>query len=218
MLPKCMLCSSAKRECVFQLCHSNYKNINSLIQQGIHSKIHARTQVPIVDVKWNLKRNNDENTTWRLRKDTEYEMNVKLRLVSGTCRASPLTKSFHKTKTVGWWLVIGYDDELLALKRIHGIGPKGSTTSLTFEAPEVPSGRQFQMKLFLVSDAIIGLDQEYGIDFEVVNEDSSNGASENEDSFEGSDDDEDDEDDGFWDSGVESEDVSDDEEEGFWDD
>ena len=63
---------------------------------------------------------------------------------------------FPKPKLGGWWLILGVDDELLALKRVHvGRGP--TRASLAFVAPD--DGGDHEYELHLVSDSYVGLDQ-----------------------------------------------------------
>jgi len=71
-------------------------------------------------------------------------------------RSKALAPRFPKPKTAGWWLVMGEDDELLALKRVR-IEHGGSSTDLAFEAPDEPG--EYVWTVFLVSDSYIGLDQ-----------------------------------------------------------
>jgi len=182
----------------------------------VRDVMEASKCIPVVDVKWSLKNGHVKDHVLVLERETEYDLQVKLRLESGTTHPSVLTKSFPKRKSCGWWLVIGYEDELLALKRLHSIGSKGSTTSLTFETPDVTGTQRFNLKLFLIADSIMGVDQEYEIDFEVSEErfdgDNGNGHIGDDDDDDDGDDDEDE--DGFWDNNEGSEAE---EEEGFWD-
>ena len=76
------------------------------------------------------------------------------------------THFFHKPKNLGWWLVLGVPDgELLALKRIAISGTK-IQTKLSFAAP-LELG-EVNLILWLVSDAIRGLDQQHTIPLIVI--------------------------------------------------
>ena len=73
---------------------------------------------------------------------------------------------FHKPKDLGWWLVLGAPDgELLALKRIAVSGTK-IKTELSFAAP-LELG-EVNLTLWLVSDAIRGLDQQHTIPLIII--------------------------------------------------
>ena len=67
---------------------------------------------------------------------------------------------FPKTKDEGWWIIIGEVDtgELLALKRV-GIIRNKTTVSLAISPPESPVRKIYTV--YLISDAYLGLDQQY---------------------------------------------------------
>lgn len=79
---------------------------------------------------------------------------------------------FPKPKDESWFLVIGNidDNELLAMKRLQ-LGPSTSKSCLnqvTFFTPE-KCGRVIYT-VFLVSDSYLGLDQQYDIYLDVVDD------------------------------------------------
>ena len=56
----------------------------------------------------------------------------------------------------GWWLVMGEEEELIALKRVR-LDRGRTTAELQFEAPE--EAGEYVWSVLLVSDSYIGLDQ-----------------------------------------------------------
>ena len=81
---------------------------------------------------------------------------VTLRAENSASRSKAFAPRFPKPKLAGWWLVMGEDEELLALKKVRL--DRGSTTAeLAFEAPDEPG--EYVWSVMLVSDSYIGLDQ-----------------------------------------------------------
>lgn len=74
-----------------------------------------------------------------------------------------LPPRFPKLKEEGWWLVIGHTPtrELLALRRVSFGGH--TTVHLTFPQHSSTGHALDVVTLYLVSDAYIGLDQQYDI-------------------------------------------------------
>ena len=70
------------------------------------------------------------------------------------------TPRFPKAKDEGWWIILGEVDtgELLALKRVGFIKNK-TTVSLAISPPESLARKIYT--LYLISDAYLGLDQQY---------------------------------------------------------
>merc|ERR550539_507179 len=77
---------------------------------------------------------------------------------------------FPKPKDEGWFLVLGSveENELLALKRagLPKGGGGGAQHQVTFFTPETPG--RVVYTLYIMSDAYLGLDQEYDLCLEVV--------------------------------------------------
>jgi activating signal cointegrator complex subunit 3 len=87
----------------------------------------------------------------------EASITVHLRAANVSSRRNAFAPKFPKAKMAGWWLVMGEEEELFALKRIHF--DKGVTAAeLHFAAPDQPG--EYAYSVFLVSDSYIGLDQE----------------------------------------------------------
>ncbi|KNC51125.1 activating signal cointegrator 1 complex subunit 3 [Thecamonas trahens ATCC 50062] len=63
---------------------------------------------------------------------------------------------FPRPVREGWWIVVGLDDEILALKRVGGLRHK-LATELEFYTPDVPG--DYTLTVHLVSDCYMGLDQ-----------------------------------------------------------
>ncbi|KAJ1874518.1 activating signal cointegrator 1 complex subunit 3 [Coemansia sp. RSA 486] len=99
------------------------------------------------------------------------------------------TPRFGKIQYEGWWLVLAQDEELVAIKRVsmqgkpessgvwansgelavkgsaqrrQGAGNESRSVKLMFITPETAGA--YRLKLYLVSDAYLGLDQEIDVD------------------------------------------------------
>ncbi|CAN0049472.1 unnamed protein product, partial [Ectocarpus sp. 8 AP-2014] len=67
---------------------------------------------------------------------------------------------FPRAKEVGWWIVLGTEDgELLALKRVGTLGPRGYSTTLRFPSPEDATGT-VPLVLHVVADGVMGMDRQ----------------------------------------------------------
>ena len=79
------------------------------------------------------------------------------------------TPRFPKSKDEGWWVVLGEKKtrSLISMKHISSVR-KVSYTSLAFTAPTKPG--HHTLRLFLMSDSYIGLDQQYDIYVGIENE------------------------------------------------
>ncbi|KAJ1733569.1 activating signal cointegrator 1 complex subunit 3 [Coemansia biformis] len=84
------------------------------------------------------------------------------------------TPRFGKAQYEGWWLVLAQGEELLAVKRVSMQGrggprstsqPAVSRARLAFITPESPGAHT--MRLLVVSDAYLGLDQEVDVNITV---------------------------------------------------
>ncbi|KAJ2595779.1 activating signal cointegrator 1 complex subunit 3 [Coemansia sp. RSA 1721] len=102
------------------------------------------------------------------------------------------TPRFGKIQYEGWWLVLAQDEELVAIKRVsmqgkpessgvwansgelavkgaaqrrQGAGNESRSVKLMFITPETAGA--YRLKLYLVSDAYLGLDQEIDVDIVV---------------------------------------------------
>ena len=81
---------------------------------------------------------------------------------SGLSIGTAFAPRFPKVKDENWWLVVGEETtgELLALKRVAIPEESSVAVKLRFllKASEASTS---QLKLFLISDCYLGLDQEY---------------------------------------------------------
>ncbi|XP_072018769.1 LOW QUALITY PROTEIN: activating signal cointegrator 1 complex subunit 3-like [Amphiura filiformis] len=100
--------------------------------------------------------------------DQEYVLQVKLNRLQRQHR--PDTKAhaprFPKSKSEGWWLVLGDVDnkELLALKRVGYVQGR-NVVQLAFYTPET-TGRVIYA-VYMMSDCYMGMDQQYSICLDV---------------------------------------------------
>ena len=91
-------------------------------------------------------------------------VSVRLQALNSASRSKAFAPRFPKPKTAGWWLVMGEEDELIALKRVR-IDRGSNTAELTFDAPDEPG--EYVWSILLVSDTYIGLDQEAQVRIQV---------------------------------------------------
>lgn len=64
---------------------------------------------------------------------------------------------------MGWWIVLGTEQgELLALKRVGTLGPRGYKTTLRFPSPEeeAAAGGRVPLVLHVVADGVMGMDRQ----------------------------------------------------------
>ena len=95
-----------------------------------------------------------------LKPGAEAALTIELRCTNKRARRHALAPRFPKPKLDGWWLVLGCEDELLALKRVQL--HRGTTRAeLQFIAPE--EAGQLDYEVYLISDSYIGLDQQHGV-------------------------------------------------------
>jgi len=90
----------------------------------------------------------------------EAEIAISLRATNPASRRSAYAPRFPKAKMAGWWLAMGIEDELLALKRVH-LDRGSTTTTLQYLAPEDPG--EYEFDVYLISDSYIGLDQRHTV-------------------------------------------------------
>ncbi len=94
----------------------------------------------------------------------EAALAIELRCTNPRSRRHAFAPRFPKPKLDGWWLVLGCEDELLALKRVQL--HRGSTrTELQFIAPD--EAGELAYEVFLISDSYIGLDQRHAVSMRV---------------------------------------------------
>ena len=102
--------------------------------------------------------------------DTDQKSSSPLHLVTSFTNLENLIFRFPKAKDEGWFLVLGNvedDQDLLALKRVPPLrSTRSSRQQVSFYTPE-KKGR-FILTLYLMSDAYLGLDQQYDIPLEVI--------------------------------------------------
>lgn len=74
---------------------------------------------------------------------------------------------YPKGKKEAWFLTLGSQgtDELLAMKRINMRGMK-SSNRITFQCP--PRKGRLLLTLYLMSDCLMGFDQQFDLQFDVV--------------------------------------------------
>jgi len=86
-------------------------------------------------------------------------VSISIESTNTSSRRHAFAPAFPKAREGGWWLVMGEEDELFALKRIS-LPKNGGVfkTELQFLAPDEPG--EYEYDVHLVSDSYIGLDQQ----------------------------------------------------------
>ena len=87
----------------------------------------------------------------------ETSVTVHVEALNPASRRNAYAPRFPKAKKAGWWLMMGEEDELFALKRIT-LDRGHLTAELQFAAAEEPGEHVYAVRL--VSDSYIGLDLE----------------------------------------------------------
>jgi pre-mRNA-splicing helicase BRR2 len=74
---------------------------------------------------------------------------------------------FPKPKLESWWLIVGDpgQNSLLFIKRVNSVGRR-TRTKLNFAAPA--DAGDYNLKLYLISDSYMGVDQEYEMELTVL--------------------------------------------------
>ena len=96
---------------------------------------------------------------------SESVVTVDLEALNHGSRRNAYAPRFPKPKMAGWWLVMGEEDELLALKRVR-LDRGRTTCELQFAAPDEPG--EYVWSVLCVSDSYIGLDQRVEVRIVVV--------------------------------------------------
>jgi replicative superfamily II helicase len=107
------------------------------------------------------------------RADEEVAITIAYKRENPTTANFAFCPNFPKAKQEGWWVVAGdpSSKDLLALRKISsGITHKGEMKKavLSFNAPDDPG--LYHVSLYLISEAYLGIDQEYSYSFTVGQE------------------------------------------------
>jgi activating signal cointegrator complex subunit 3 len=137
------------------------KVAGSSLQQGL-------TECPI-DLLSSFKEDVRKNEGIQLKASTEYKMRVRLEL-NGPNRFNPQAycPKYPKEKTAGWIVLLGNKEtgQIYASQKVPPI--LGSRdVRFYFKSPGMPG--HYTLTLFVMSDAYLGIDQEYGFSCRVTN-------------------------------------------------
>ena len=128
----------------------------------------ALSRVPIVKINYNLQavNSNGDATVGPLSEGGEAILTVKLEKKSKESNAV-IIKSFPKPKDAGWFLIVGNPttNEMWVLKRT----PLKKYAKRELNVPLPNNFKNEKLKLYLLSDAYIGIDQVITIDWRKVN-------------------------------------------------
>lgn len=144
-----------------------YKVIKDLPSVNINIKIRGAYKDEI-ETERSIEQPTDRKTWTEIHANEEYTLVLNLQRM-GVRSSDHIYCRFPKPKDEAWFLNLGDREtgELIALKRVSF---KGTRTSqhLAFTAPE-SKGRVIYT-LFFISDCIIGMDQQYNVQLEVIEE------------------------------------------------
>jgi len=122
-----------------------------------------------------LSLSDDTRGEWMsLHANEDYVLIVNLQRlnVSGQRRGGGQSYTVHcpkypKPKNEAWFLTLGSqaNDELLAMKRVSIRGQR-CTNRISFQA--TPRLGRLQLTLYLMSDCLMGFDQQYDLQFEII--------------------------------------------------
>ncbi|KAA0166650.1 hypothetical protein FNF27_07480 [Cafeteria roenbergensis] len=136
---------------------------------------------PLIDVRWTLRSadTGEELMTSSTRSGegspavcgSGLELRVEVRSAKGALPRKAPCPMWAKPRGFGWWLVAGDEltGELLAVKRI-GTSGRGGAFTLSLDAPDAPlaDGAPWEPVLMLVSDVVMGLDQQLALTVPLV--------------------------------------------------
>lgn len=144
-----------------------YKVIKDLPSVNIDIKIRGAYKNEI-EIERSIKQPTDRNTWNEIHANEEYTLVLNLHRM-GVRSSDRVYCRFPKPKDEGWFLNLGEREtgELIALKRVSF---KNNRTSqhLAFTAPSSPC--RVIYTLYFMSDCIIGIDQQFNIQLEVIKE------------------------------------------------
>ncbi|KAH8295111.1 hypothetical protein KR018_007271 [Drosophila ironensis] len=151
-----------------------YKVIQDLPDIGIRIYVEGR-YMDEEFAKRGLSLESDTKGEWMpLHANANYALVVDLQRlnVSGQRRKGGQNYTVHcpkypKPKNEAWFLTLGSqaNDELLAMKRVS-IRGQHSSNRISFQA--TPRRGRLQLTLYLMSDCLIGFDQQYDLQFEII--------------------------------------------------
>lgn len=173
------LFSQLKVSCIPELIYTvngNYERLASVLraeldEQEIEDVWSALGRMPILDVGISVhgksvprtERSGKSNEWIKVQTGSQVSIDLVLRRVNKPGRegVKVIAPRFSKPKDEGWILVLGYLEkkELCALKRVGAV--RGTTRQSLVITPERPGKKIYT--LYVMSDAYLGLDQQYDI-------------------------------------------------------
>ena len=129
----------------------------------------ALSRVPVVKMKYNMQTVNSmgDATTGVLKPGSEAILTVNLIRQNNKNSRNVVIKSFPKPKDAGWFLVVGnpFTNEVIAIKRT----PLDKGIKRELQVPLTDDFKNEGLKLYLLSDVYIGIDQVIDINLRKVN-------------------------------------------------
>ncbi|ORX87093.1 Sec63-domain-containing protein [Basidiobolus meristosporus CBS 931.73] len=151
--------------------------IRGLNRDQTNDILRAVGSLPVMEIKYAIR----DARSRSLSPDTEYQLEVTVHRKFPSKKYQPketydgraYCAKFAKPQYEGWWIALGdaENDDLMAIRRISmqsGPGQRFSPTStvrMSFVTPEAPG--TYRLTLFLMSDAYMGLDQQYDLTLNV---------------------------------------------------
>eukprot|EP00388_Colpodella_angusta_P005937 GDKJ01017972.1.p1 GENE.GDKJ01017972.1~~GDKJ01017972.1.p1 ORF type:complete len:1669 (-),score=435.88 GDKJ01017972.1:67-4344(-) len=92
--------------------------------------------------------------------DTDLELEVRIRCLNSPTETAQ-TPLFPKGRRAGWWVIVGDEsiDEVAGVKKVSLVSNGESVCRITFAAPHEHNSGPHELKIYLMSDCYVGLDQ-----------------------------------------------------------
>ena len=97
--------------------------------------------------------------------NTDYSLVVDISRINRTGSTRAHAPKFPKPRDESWFLVLGSNQELVAMKRVPPV-PRTAKQLLSFTTPAQPGN--VVLNLYFMSDSYLGLDQQYDLLFKVL--------------------------------------------------
>ncbi|KAJ1721170.1 Pre-mRNA splicing, partial [Coemansia erecta] len=144
---------------------NRYPNIE--VEHSVRGDVHAAGSVAVrlvMDREWDDDDEEDDESEGKSRASAEL--------------GPVIAPFFPAMRSEAWWVVVARgSDELLTLKRVS-VG-RQATVDVEFAAPDAPGPAS--VKIFVMCDSYLGCDQEFDLDFNVLEAESSESEDEDDD-------------------------------------
>lgn len=132
------------------------ENYDILSKSVIEDAVKRIIDLPLFKLSYNISsKSTDESGS------EECTMDVNIERIHGNRMSKLYAPRYPKAKSISHWLILGYNDELVALKRIGEIYDR-ATISLSFDREDIDVNVKI-LKLFLWNDSLMTFDTEVAI-------------------------------------------------------